>query len=91
MKRSLEISALIDELNGGTAVARALNEILPSDERRVDREAVYKWKEANRAPYRIRPYLAQIALDAGKQLPEQLRAFAPHSLAKPSRRKRGEQ
>lgn len=74
---SREISNLIDELDGGTAVAAAINELLPPTEKPVDRESVYKWKEANRAPYRIRPYLARVAAANGKRVPDALKPYAP--------------
>ena len=52
-----EHAKLIDDLGGGTAVAKELSDLAG---RPVDREAVYKWKE-NGVPWRFRLMLAAMA------------------------------
>ena len=65
-----DIKTFIQSLGGGDAVATALNEILPATEKRVDREAVYKWVEHNKIPHYRRLYMAQLGLAKGVDLPE---------------------
>lgn len=77
MPKSLpQVRDLIDQLGGGTAVADELNKLLPSTEKRVDREAVYKWKEANEIPHSRRLYMARLAKAKMKALPPQLAEYA---------------
>lgn len=80
---SPDVRALIKSLGGGDAVAKALNEIIPDSERTVDREAVYKWKEANNIPHYRRLYVARLACMKGEALPAQLVAYAPDQKASP--------
>lgn len=70
------VRELIERLGGGTAVADELNNLLPPTERRVDREAVYKWGEANQIPHYRRLYVAALAIKKNQQLPDQLQALA---------------
>jgi len=60
-------AALIDALGGGTAVARALSKQVG---REVDREAVYKWKEYGRIPWRWRMPLSMLAKEANVPVPD---------------------
>lgn len=61
-------SELIDQLGGGTAVAKALKDVPGGGE--VDREAVYKWAKLNHIPWKWRPALMAVARAQGKALPE---------------------
>lgn len=60
-----EHAQLIDDLGGGTAVAKALGELVGQP---IDREAVYKWKE-NGIPWRWRNGLAALARGRGIAIP----------------------
>lgn len=74
-----QVRDLIDQLGGGTAVAEELNKLLPPTEKPVDREAVYKWKEANEIPHYRRLYMARLAKQKAKALPPQLADYAGNS------------
>lgn len=75
MSDAPQISELIEKLGGGSEVAAALNAILPPDEKRVERDAVYKWKEANSIPAGRRLFVARLAIKAKLPLPAQLAEY----------------
>ena len=71
-----DVRDLIDALGGGTDVAEAVNAVLPTDMKRLDRESVYKMKEQNHIPHRWRLYMARIAKARGVPLPPLLADYA---------------
>ncbi len=76
-KRPPDIRATIESLGGGTIVADEMNKLIPKDERRVDREAVYKWADANKVPHYRRLPFAKLVIKEGLPLPSQLAELAP--------------
>lgn len=55
-------SDFIEALGGGTKVAERL---------KIDREAVYKWRERDLIPWRWRPHLISFAREKGIRPPKQ--------------------
>lgn len=72
---------LIDNLGGGTAIAEAVNQMLPAGDKPLDRENVYKWKEANAVPFRWRPFVARLAHARQLAMPPDIAMFAPRGEA----------
>lgn len=60
-------SEFIDALGGGTKIAEWLT---ANAGEHVDREAVYKWKELDRIPWRWRSLLIVMAKDASITVPK---------------------
>lgn len=63
----MDHAEFITLLGGGTKVAALLAE---ETGEKIDREAVYKWRELNRVPFRWRPHLVVIARRVGVKLPQ---------------------
>lgn len=59
-------TSLIEQLGGGTEVARALTALTGED---VDREAVYQWRIRNRVPWKWQPPLSILARSKNIELP----------------------
>lgn len=74
---SPQVREFIDALGGGTAVADELNKMLSASDRQVDREAVYKWKEANNIPHYRRLVMASLGANKNLPLPAILKDYAP--------------
>lgn len=58
----------IEELGGGTKVAERL---------KIDREAVYKWRERDFIPWRWRAPLLTMAREMGKKAPKEFLPGVP--------------
>ena len=74
-----EIRSLIELLGDGSAVADSINEMLPIDVKKIERDSVYKMKETGAVPHKWRIYLARIAIAKGRELPNILQEYSPAS------------
>jgi hypothetical protein len=61
-------SELIEQLGGGTRVAKLLNDELETAA--IDRDAVYKWAKLDRIPWKWRPAVMAVARAQGISIPE---------------------